>query len=79
MLLCLGITALVCLSVTIFSFQTKVSSGASQQADGVGGSKLDSQLVRGNRGELGLGRPPGGVERGGTLGSGGEHEMVACI
>lgn len=26
-LLCLGITALVCLSVTVFSFQTKVSSG----------------------------------------------------
>lgn len=26
-LLCLGITALVCLSVTIFSFQTKVSPG----------------------------------------------------
>ena len=27
-LLCLGITALVCLSVTVFSFQTKVSPGA---------------------------------------------------
>lgn len=27
-LMCLGITALVCLSVTIFSFQTKVSPGA---------------------------------------------------
>lgn len=30
-LLCLGITALVCLSVTIFSFQTKVSPGACGQ------------------------------------------------
>ncbi|XP_077810270.1 protein lifeguard 2 isoform X3 [Macaca mulatta] len=30
-LLCLGITALVCLSVTVFSFQTKVSFGACRQ------------------------------------------------
>lgn len=30
-LLCLGITALVCLSVTIFSFQTKVSPGGCEQ------------------------------------------------
>lgn len=43
-LLCLGITALVCLSVTVFSFQTKVSSGARGQgkAYGMGGSKLGS-------------------------------------
>lgn len=35
MLLCLGITALVCLSVTIFSFQSKV--GASPGKGHIGG------------------------------------------
>ena len=41
-LLCLGITALVCLSVTVFSFQTKVSSGACGQvkAEGVGAPSI---------------------------------------
>lgn len=45
-LLCLGITALVCLSVTIFSFQTKVSPGAYGQGR-VRGSGIHVVLRRG--------------------------------
>lgn len=43
-LLCLSITALVCLSVTIFSFQTKVSSGAGGRQMGWGGLHAQSPI-----------------------------------
>lgn len=51
-LLCLGITALVCLSVTVFSFQTKVSSVAygRDKAYGMRGSKLGSLAKERERG-----------------------------
>lgn len=53
-LLCLGITALVCLSVTVFSFQTKVSPGAFGLGKvgggwGAGAASLDSPAGGGKR------------------------------
>lgn len=53
-LLCLVITALVCLSVTIFSFQTKVSPGACRQGRARGPEGLCGAEER-QRPELGLG------------------------
>lgn len=48
-LLCLGITALVCLSVTIFSFQTKVSPGpVGRGGHGGGRSEIHVGLRRGH-------------------------------
>ena len=67
MLLCLSITALVCLSVTVFSFQTKVSSGARgpRKAGRVQVPSLDPWLGRGHNDEKRVGRAPGvdGEER----------------
>lgn len=68
-LLCLGITALVCLSVTVFSFQTKVSSGVwgQDKAYGMGGSKLGS-LAR-ERGKRCVGSGEATWRRGGGGGA----------
>lgn len=52
-LLCLGITALVCLSVTIFSFQTKVSPGACGQGR-AWGPRVSVGLKRGRGYYIGL-------------------------